>query len=361
MLKGFPKAMKIVVGVFAAILIGEAVFAIVSGEQQKATVAVEQQAPQVAPLKVSGLALEAGGAPVVFRGVSFGWHNLWPRFYNSEAVCNLKSDWGSPIFRASIGADTLHENGDQPGYLDDPESALKCLFAVVDGAVSCGAYVIVDWHSHLIHTEEAKEFFTAVAERYKGVPNVIYELFNEPVCRSFEAEHSYADLGNQEAMEAYWMDLKAYAEELIGVITSIDDSEPLILMGCPCWDQRIDLPAAKPVEGYSNLMYTVHFYAATHKDSLREASDAALAAGLPIFISECAACEATGDGPMDAESWQAWTGWATERGISMLTWSISDKAETCSMFTPEASSEGPWADEVTKPWGKIIKDWLKNE
>lgn len=53
MLKGFPKAMKIVVGIFAAILIGEAVFVIASGVQQKATAAVEQQAPQVAPLNVN--------------------------------------------------------------------------------------------------------------------------------------------------------------------------------------------------------------------------------------------------------------------------------------------------------------------
>ena len=50
-------------------------------------------------------------------------------------------------------------------------------------------------------------------------------------------------------------------------------------------------------------MYTMHFYAATHKH-LRDASDAALAAGIPIFVSECAACEASGDGPMDLEEWK---------------------------------------------------------
>ena len=89
-----------------------------------------------------------------------------------------------------------------PGYITDPQGALQKLFAVVDGAVSCGAYIIVDWHSHVLHLEEATEFFTAVAERYKGVPNVIYELFNEPVGDS-------------------WADLKAYAESLIATITSI--------------------------------------------------------------------------------------------------------------------------------------------
>ena len=178
-----------------------------------------------------------------------------------------------------------------------------------------------------------------MATRYADCPNVIYELYNEPVNDS-------------------WAELKAYAEELIPVIDSISTVHPLILMGCPHWDPDINLPAEDPLTCYDNLMYTVHFYAATHKDYLRERSDAALAAGIPIFLSECAACEASGDGPMDMDSWQAWSGWAASKGISIITWSISDKAETCSMFTPEASSEGPWKDEVIKPWGTIVKNWL---
>lgn len=301
-----------------------------------------KSAPKVAPLKVEGTQLMADGKPVVMRGVSFGWHNIWPRFYNKEAVKHLHEDWGVPIFRAAIGADD-HAKSDNPGihggYMGEPEFALECLYNVVDGAIECGAYVIVDWHSHVLHLDEAKGFFTKVATRYANCPNVIYELYNEPV-------------------EDSWAELKAYAEELIGVITGISKVHPLILMGCPHWDQDIHLVPENPVTCYDNLMYTVHFYAATHKDYLRERSDAALAAGIPILLSECASCEATGDGPMDLESWQAWTDWAMQRGISMLTWSISDKAETCSMFTPEASSEGPWPDGVVKPWGKVVKKWL---
>ena len=317
---------------------------------------------EVAPLKVVGTQLTADGQPVAFRGISFGWHNIWPRFYNKSAVRQLHEDTGCQIFRAAIGADShamLDNPGIHDGYMGEPEWALEHLYEVVDGAIECGAYVIVDWHSHVLHLDAAKEFFAAVATRYKGVPNVIYELFNEPVCFSFEEwrANPYEDLGNPEAMMAYWQELKRYAGELIKVITDIDPSEPLILMGCPSWDQRVDLPAASPIEGYGNLMYTMHFYAATHKH-LRDASDAALAAGIPIFVSECAACEASGDGPMDLEEWQKYMDWADANGITMLTWSISDKVETCSMFTKEASSEGPWNDDVIKPWGKIVKDWV---
>lgn len=307
------------------------------------TLACSQSPKQLPPLQVQGTTLTAGGEAVTFRGVSYGWHNIWPRFYNEASAQRLVKEWNVPILRAAMGADD-HAKADNPGihggYMGEPEFALDCLYKVMDGAIEAGAYIIVDWHSHVLHLEEAKEFFTQVATRYKDCNNVIYELYNEPV-------------------EDSWEELKAYAEELIQVITGISRVHPLILMGCPHWDQDIHLVAENPITSYDNLMYTVHFYAGTHKEYLRDRCDYAMGKGIPVFISECAACEATGDGPMDMESWNAWSTWATEKGISMLTWSISDKAETCSKFTSEASSEGPWPDEVIKPWGKIVKEWLK--
>ena len=315
-------------------------------------------------LHVEGTRLYAGDEEVCFNGLSYGWHNIWPRFYNEESVATLKDDWGVKIVRAAIGSDDIAK-GDNPGihggYREEPEYALEHLFKVIDGAIANDMYVIVDWHSHVSYKELAGEFFRTVATRYKGVPNLIYELYNEPVCFSFEdgSENKYADLGNPQRMEEYWDMLKDYAEYLIGIITSIDDRKPLILMGCPAWDQRIDLPAARPVEGYDNLMYTVHFYAATHKDELRNATQAAIDSGLPVFISECAACEATGDGEMDMESWNAWNKLAKDNGVSMIVWSLSDKDETCSMLTREASSEGPWPEEHIKEWGRIAKGWIK--
>ncbi len=344
--KGFPKAMWIAGAVLLAIIIAEAAYVLSTGLEKTATVADEDAVElSVEPLHVEGTTLlDSKGQPVVMRGISIGWHNLWPRFYNSQAVVNLHDAWGCKLFRAAIGADDLGEmlNGTNhhPGYISDPQGALEKLFAVVDGAIASGSYVIVDWHSHMLHLAEATEFFTAVANRYKGVPNVIYELFNEPVGDS-------------------WEDLKAYAESLIATITTIDTSHPLILMGCPRWDQAIELPAADPITSYDNVMYTMHFYAGTHKQWLRDATDAAMAAGLPVFISECAAMTASGDGPLDMESWKEWSDWAAARGLNIVLWSFSDKDESCSMLKPEASSEGPWPDEVIKPWGFIARDFVK--
>ena len=211
-----PKAMKVVMAVLAAVILCEAVFVLTKGTAKKAE--------SMKALKVEGLTLCADGEPVTFKGVSLGWHNLWPRFYNSATVKSLHDDWGVDIFRAAIGADG-HAKADNPGSLDgyigDPQTALKCAYKVIDAAIQNKAYVIVDWHSHVLHPDEAAEFFGKIASRYAGVPNVIYELFNEPVCFSFEEqrENPYEDLGNPDAMMAYWQELKRYAEELIKVIT----------------------------------------------------------------------------------------------------------------------------------------------
>jgi len=363
-IKGYPKAMVIVFCVLLAILLAEAAFVLTKGTAKNADNESETtEVPMVEKLSIKGTTLvNESGDTVVFKGMSFGWHNIWPRFYNGEAVRNLHEQWGCNLFRAAIGADS-HAKADNPdihdGYMGEPEFALQCAYNVIDAAIENGCYVIVDWHSHVIHTEEAKEFFTKIATKYKGVPNVIYELFNEPVCTSFEESGSYDDLSDQAKMEDYWKKLKVYADELIQTITSIDDSHPLILMGAPSWDQRMDIPAADPIESYDNLMYTMHFYAATHGPWLRETTDAAIEAGIPVFISECAAVEASGDGFLDKEAWEAYDSWAASRNISRVVWSVSDKDESCSMLTKQATSEGPWDESVLKEWGKIVKDWIK--
>ena len=106
-------------------------------------------------------------------------------------------------------------------------------------------------------------------------------------------------------------------------------------------------------------MYTMHFYAGTHKQWLRDRTDAAMAKGIPIFVSECAGMEATGDGPVDEVEWKAFLDWMEARKISWIVWSVSDKNETCSMLLPRASAEGNWTDDLIKPWGKISRESIR--
>ena len=90
----------------------------------------------------------------------------------------------------------------------------------------------------------------------------------------------------------------------------------------------------------SNIMYTMHFYAGTHKKWLRDRTDNAISNGIPVFVSECAGMEANGDGPLDTNEWNAFVEWMEASKISWVAWSVSDKNETCSMLLPRASSNG---------------------
>jgi endoglucanase len=274
-------------------------------------------------LKVIGTQLcDSTGSPVVLRGMSFGWHNYHPRFYNAGAVSWLHRDWGCNIVRAAIGVDP------EQGYIKDPELAMEKLIAVADAAIRENIYCIIDWHSHNIRLEEATNFFSAMAKRYGHTPNVIYELFNEPD-------------------EESWAEVKAYSAALVKTIRAIDPDN-IILLGSPHWDQDIQLPAEDPLRGADNLMYTVHYYAGTHGQWLRDRADSAIRKGLPVFISESAGMEATGDGPINESEWTKWITWAEERKISWLTWSVSDKDETCSVLKKSAASAGGWTQAELK-------------
>jgi endoglucanase len=290
---------------------------------------------RVKALSVKGTALvDAEGNSVVLKGVSLGWHNWWPRFYDKETVGWLAKDFNINIIRAAIGVEP------DTAYLERPETAFRCLEKVVDAAIENDVYVIVDWHSHHIHADAAREFFTKAATRYQRYPNVIYELFNEPINDS-------------------WQEVKQYAEELIQTIRAIDKKN-LILVGTPHWDQDVDLAANDPITGYDNVMYTLHFYAATHKQELRDRADYALSKGLPLFVSECAGMEATGNGPIDYKEWNQWLEWANRNKISWVAWSVADKDETCAMIRSKASPASHWTADDLKEWGRTIREELRD-
>ncbi len=85
-------------------------------------------------------------------------------------------------------------------------------------------------------------------------------------------------------------------------------------------------------------MYTVHFYAGTHKQWLRDRTDEAIRNGIPVFISESAGMEASGDGKIDDVEWKKFIDWIVKNKLSWISWSVSDKEESCSVLLKSASS-----------------------
>jgi endoglucanase len=287
-------------------------------------------------LSVKGTQLvDAHGEPIVLRGMSFGWHIWWPQFWNADVVSWMRDDFRCTVLRAAMGL------GHEGGYDDSPEVGLRLVREVVDASIANGLYVIIDWHDHHAHerTELARDFFVQMAREYGGYPNVIYEIYNEPV-------------------EVDWETVKAYAEEVITAIREVDPDN-VILVGSPHWDQDVHLAADDPITGFDNLMYTLHFYAATHKSELRERGTYALEKGLPLFVSEYGGSEASGDGALDMEEWDAWMEWMESNRISWCKWSIADKEETCSILVPGADARGGWPLSDLKESGLHTRKLLR--
>lgn len=287
-------------------------------------------------LAVSGSKIvNEAGEPVQLRGVSMGWHCLWPRFYTTGTVARLANDWGADVVRCSIGLDLGDISFDKR-----PELAYALVDSIVKGAVDNGVYALIDFHSHENNKNLAKEFFATVSKRYGHLPNVMYEIWNEP-------------------LDIPWSEIKDYAAEIIPVIRE-NAPEAVVVVGTPRWDQEIQLAAEDPIGGVDNIVYALHFYAATHGEWLRERAQAAVDSGLPVFISECAAMEASGDGPIDEEEWSRWIDFANRNQTGWIAWSVSDKLETCSMLEPTAASDGTlWTDDDIKPWGQMVRRWLR--
>jgi endoglucanase len=273
------------------------------------------------------------GDTIMLQGVSYGWHNWWPRFYNKGTVQWLAGDWACSVVRAAMGVEP------DKGYLAEPEWSTRLMEAVIDGAIEDDIYVIIDWHSHGIQLEAAKTFFAEMAKKYGQYPHVIYEIFNEPVRDS-------------------WDTIKAYSVEVIKTIRQYDPDN-IILVGSPHWDQDIHLVADNPITGCNNLMYTLYFYANTHGKSLRDRGDYAMKNGIPLFVSESAGMSANGNGPINYEAWHTWIDWMRENQISWVSWSISDKNETCSMLYPSADSEGNWKETDLKESGIKTRELLR--
>lgn len=296
-------------------------------------------------LHVEGTALaDAQGNPVQLRGVSTHGLAWFPQYVNSDAFRTLRDDWGANCVRLAM---YTAESG---GYCEDgnQESLEELVIQGVDAATEQGLYVIIDWHvlhdlTPLAHMDAAKTFFDVMSSMYAGSPNVLYEICNEP------------------NGDTPWSDVKRYAEEVIPIIRS-NDPDAVVIVGTPEWSQRVDAAVADPLTGEvgENVLYSLHFYAATHGQELRDRMTAALKAGLPIFISEFGTPDASGAGANDLDSADAWLDLADQWHVSYCCWSLSNKDEAASLLAPTSTATSDWSAEDLSEAGTWYRNRLRN-
>ncbi len=299
----------------------------------------------VVPITVSGNQLLFGGEPGSIAGPSLFWsNNGWggERYYNGDVVAWVKQDWKAMLIRASMGVE------DSGGYIGFPAQNKAKVIAVVDAAIANDMYVIIDWHSHRAenYQQQAIDFFTEMALRYGEHPHVIYEIYNEPLNPQQTGKPTSAAVWNEM--------IKPYAEAVIAAIRAVDPDN-LIIVGTPTWSQDVDVAAQNPITGYDNIAYALHFYAATHRQFLRDKAATALDRGIALFVTEWGAVSASGDGAVDTAETLLWMDFIRLHGLSHANWALNDKQEGASALRPGASTTGNWTDDDLTPSGLLVK------
>jgi endoglucanase len=274
------------------------------------------------------------GAPVQLRGMSLYWSQWIPKYYTANTIKWLRDDWKVTVVRAAMAVKP-------DGYEKNPEAERNKVIAVVDAAIDAGLYVIIDYHAHTAHENlpQAQAFFADMARRYGNSPNVLYEPYNEPLDVSWSKV------------------LKPYHEAVIDSIRR-HDPDNIVMVGTRNWSQQVAEAAANPV-ARSNVAYTLHFYANTHGQSLRDDAQKALNLGAALFVSEYGTTDATGDGAVNEAATREWWNFLDRHFISHLNWSVADIRESSAALFPGASPDGGWALSQIKPSGILVREELR--
>ncbi|MEK5407854.1 MULTISPECIES: cellulase family glycosylhydrolase [Paenibacillus] len=281
----------------------------------------------------SGKLVDKNGQPVQLKGISSHGVQWFGDLVNQDTMKWLRDDWGISVFRVALYTE---ENG----YIANPSLKNKVKEAI-EAAQKLGLYVIIDWHilsdgDPNIHKNEAKAFFNEFSTKYGHLPNVIYELANEP--------NGNVNWNNQ---------IRPYASEVSQVIRA-KDPDNIIIVGTGTWSQDVHDAADHPLPD-KNTMYTVHFYAGTHGQYLRDRVDYALNKGVGIFATEWGTSDASGNGGPFLNESKVWTDFLASRKISWANWSLADKNETSAALLPGADRKGGWPDSQLTASGKFVK------
>jgi endoglucanase len=288
-------------------------------------------------LSVEGnLIVDENGYPVQLCGMSFFWSQWIYKYYNPKVVKWLIDDWRCEIIRIPLGVEP-------DGYLVNKKKEMRKVEKMIKASIAEGIYVIVDWHDHRAenHLQEAREFFSEIAQKYGSYPNIIYEIYNEPLKVSWEKV------------------IKPYHEEIIEVIRKYDPDN-IIACGTAEWAQRVDEPVSDPLDD-RNVVYTLHFYAATHKQWLRNRAREALNSGIPLMVTEFGTSNSSAQGEIDEVEMHEWWKFMDEYKLSWCNWSVADKEETTSVLKPGASRKGKWKEKDLTPSGIMVREKLREK
>ncbi len=193
----------------------------------------------------------------------------------------LANDWKADVLRISM---YIQEGG----YETNPRMFTDLVHSFIELATARGMYAIVDWHMLTpgdpnFNLARAKTFFTEIAQRH-----------------SEQDEHPLRD--RQRAQRRQLAERsRATHEQIIPVIRAAGPGRASILVGTRAWSSLGVSDGASETEvinnpvNATNIMYTFHFYAASHGSEYLNALSRA-ADRIPMFVTEFGTQTSSGDG-----------------------------------------------------------------
>jgi len=297
-------------------------------------------------LSVKGTKIvDSKGKTVQLKGISTHGLSWYSEYVSKEAFKSLRDQWGANTVRLAMY--TAEYNGYCVGSSTNKKKLKNTIDKGVKAATDLGMYVIIDWHilsdsNPNQYKSQSISFFKEMAKKYKSNKNVIYEICNEP------------NGGTS------WAQIKSYAKAVIKEIRAIDPNA-IIIVGTPNWSQNVDQAVKSKITGYKNIMYSFHFYANTHKDSMRSKLESAVKDGLPVFVSEFGISEASGNGSVSTSQGDKWISLLNKYKISYVCWNLSNKNETSALIKSSSNKLSNWKSTDLTSSGKwIVKKMTGN-
>ena len=281
-------------------------------------------------------AYSTSGNEVQVKGMSLFWSQdpAYNRYWKKDVITGEVSRQGIQIIRAAMAVD-LQRWGDGHYFMNGKTEYYQDLLdEAVQAAIENDIYVIIDYHSHIAaeNVNRAKEFFKIQAKKWGAYDNVIFEIFNEPLCKP--GHGAWADISGNMCNEyggmITWSEIKAYAEEVIPVIRRYSDN--LIVVGTPQWSARPGDVVGSAIDD-PNVAYTLHFYAGFTDDGATSGynttnADNAISHGLSVFVTEWGTIGYDGAGTIgdpvnhsDAQN-VSWQTWMNANKLSSANWNL---------------------------------------
>lgn len=345
-------------------------------------------------LKVDGNKIEnERGEVFKVAGNSIFWSGFGSgsKFYTAQnapiVVEELANNWNSGIVRAAMAVEEADGtsynvrqrgflNNIQPepnaqGYFNNPAREMERIENMIDAAIANDIYVIVDFHSHFADAfeQEAITFFTDIATKYGNNDHIIYEIFNEPISTERHRNSAENDIfSNRQLQEQTWNNIiRPYAINVINAIRAIDPDN-LIVVGTPGFSQFVNVAADNPITRNDlslpngadlNLAYTLHFYAGTHFQFLRDIATEALNKGIALFVTEWGTPEASGNGGINQQETIRWMDFMRDNDLSSANWSIVDQDESSAVILPNRGVNGLLTGQLTES-GIFVRCLIEN-